>query len=543
MADKLFPTDYTEVTTTQTTDFTPVYREWEELYKIKTESLKWLDGACVESVSFVWNDMVFVLDDASTVTLVWAKTALVGTDWVWISSIIKTWTVWLVDTYTITYTDSSTSTFNVTNGTNWTNGTDGADWVDGRWIVSILKTNTVWVTDTYTITYTDSTTSTFNVTNGTNWTNGTDWEDWISFTPKWEYSSGTAYVPNDVVSYLGSSWIALQNTTGNIPSEWAYWTLNAAKGADGTGSGDISGSGTANEIAYFTAEKTIDNLPVATYPSLTELSYVKWVTSAIQTQIWNQVPKSLYDANTIIKADTDNTPAALTVWEQTLVGRKTWWVITALTPTEVRTMINVADWATANTKATWAEIDTWTDDDKYVTAKAMKDSAYLSSMSDVTAASDTVAWKIEVATTAETNTWTDNGRAVSPDGLAWSYAGTKWFSIIAVAPTTDLTVADGKAYVTIPECMNGMNLIRANAVVNTAGTTNATTIDIYNVTDSHDMLSTAISIASGWTVGTAWTVDTSYDDVATNDVLRIDVTSMSTTAPKGLMVVLEFRLP
>lgn len=45
--------------------------------------------------------------------------------------------------------------------------------------------------------------------------------------------------------------------------------------------------------------------------------------------------------------------------------------------------------------------------------------------------------------------------------------------------------------------MNGMNLVRANAVVNTAGTTNATTIDIYNVTDSHDMLSTAISIASG----------------------------------------------
>jgi hypothetical protein len=365
MADKLFPTDYTEVTTTQTTDFTPVYREWEDLYKIKTESLKWLDGACVESVSFVWNDMVFVLDDASTVTLVWAKTALVGTDWVWISSIVKTWTVWLVDTYTITYTDSSTSTFSVTNwqnGTDGTNGTDGVDWEDGRWIVSILKTNTVWVTDTYTITYTDSTTSTFNVTNGTNWTNGTDWEDWISFTPKWAYSSGTAYVPNDVVSYLGSSWIALQNTTGNTPSEWAYWTLNAAKGTDGTGSWDISGSGTANELAYFTAEKTIDNLPVATYPSLAELAHVKWVTSAIQTQIWNQVPKSLYDANTIIKADSDNTPTALTVWEQTLVGRKTWWAITALTPTEVRTMINVEDWAIANPMTTaWDIIYWWTD--------------------------------------------------------------------------------------------------------------------------------------------------------------------------------------
>ena len=88
-----------------------------------------------------------------------------------------------------------------------------------------------------------------------------------------------------------------------------------------------------------------------------------------------------------------------------------------------------------------------------------------------------------------------------------------------------------------------MNLVRANAYVNTAGTTNATTIDIYNVTDSQDMLSTAISIASGGTAGTAGTVNASYDDVATGDILRVDVTSMSTTAPKGLMVVLEFRLP
>jgi hypothetical protein len=87
-----------------------------------------------------------------------------------------------------------------------------------------------------------------------------------------------------------------------------------------------------------------------------------------------------------------------------------------------------------------------------------------------------------------------------------------------------------------------MNLVRANASVVTAGTTNATTIDIYNVTDSQDMLSTAISIASAGKVGTAGTVNASYDDVATNDVLRIDVTSASTTNAKGLQVILEFRL-
>jgi hypothetical protein len=47
----------------------------------------------------------------------------------------------------------------------------------------------------------------------------------------------------------------------------------------------ISGTGTTNELAYFTASTTISSLTTATYPSLTELSYVKGVTSSIQTQL------------------------------------------------------------------------------------------------------------------------------------------------------------------------------------------------------------------------------------------------------------------
>ena len=52
-----------------------------------------------------------------------------------------------------------------------------------------------------------------------------------------------------------------------------------------TFNGKIGGSGTTNEIAYFTAGTTLSSLTTATYPSLTELSYVKGVTSSIQTQI------------------------------------------------------------------------------------------------------------------------------------------------------------------------------------------------------------------------------------------------------------------
>lgn len=79
-----------------------------------------------------------------------------------IVSIEKTSTSGNIDTYTITYTDDTTSTFEVING---------IDGTDGRGIVSIEKTGTIGLIDTYTITYTDNTTSAFNVANGKGITN------------------------------------------------------------------------------------------------------------------------------------------------------------------------------------------------------------------------------------------------------------------------------------------------------------------------------------------------------------------------------------
>lgn len=115
------------------------------------------------------------------------------------------------------------------------------------------------------------------------------------------------------------------------------------------------------------------------------------------------------------------------------------------------------------------------------------------------------------------------------------------FQIQLVADDTD--VASQIAYVRIPSNYNGTTLQRAIADVTTAGDTNATTIQVRNMTkySSNDALSSAISIASGDTLATAGTVDASYDDVATNDLIKIYVTGVSTTAPKGLRVVLEYR--
>ena len=61
------------------------------------------------------------------------------------------------------------------------------------------------------------------------------------------------------------------------------------------------------------------------------------------------------------------------------------------------------------------------------------------------------------------------------------------------------------------------------------------------------MLSTKITIDSGETgsdtATAAAVIDASEDDIATNDLIRVDVDAISTTAAKGLVVTLEFRLP
>ena len=80
-----------------------------------------------------------------------------------IASITKTGTAGLVDTYTVTYTDGTTTTFTVTNGAKGDKGDTGAT---GNGIASITKTGTSGNVDTYTITYTNGQTTTFTVTNG-----------------------------------------------------------------------------------------------------------------------------------------------------------------------------------------------------------------------------------------------------------------------------------------------------------------------------------------------------------------------------------------
>jgi len=73
-----------------------------------------------------------------------------------------------------------------------------------------------------------------------------------------------------------------------VPSQKAVKTYvdSGLSGKQATLTNPVTGTGTNNEIAAFNSTgSTITSLTTATYPSLTELSYVKGVTASIQQQI------------------------------------------------------------------------------------------------------------------------------------------------------------------------------------------------------------------------------------------------------------------
>lgn len=75
--------------------------------------------------------------------------------------------------------------------------------------------------------------------------------------PRGSYSAVASYAKNDAVLYNGSSFVALQATTGNAPptlptTSNANWQLTAVKGTDGAGTGDIVGpSGATDDMPAF----------------------------------------------------------------------------------------------------------------------------------------------------------------------------------------------------------------------------------------------------------------------------------------------------
>ena len=165
------------------------------------------------------------------------------------------------------------------------------------------------------------------------------------------------------------------------------------------------------------------------------------------------------------------------------------------------------------------------------------------------AASTTTAGVAELAINTEVDTGSDATRAVTPDALAGSSIfGVK--SIVAqLNGTTALTTSE-KVYFRIPPSINGMNLVSVRGACGTgaAGSSSSgtPTFTVRNVTDNQQMLSTSLTIDAGEytsaTAAAAVAINATYDDVATDDLIEIAVTTAGTGVTYAT-VTLGFQLP
>jgi hypothetical protein len=111
---------------------------------------------------------------------------------------------------------------------------------------------------------------------------------------------------------------------------------------------------------------------------------------------------------------------------------------------------------------------------------------------------------------------------------------------------TAVTTGDGKIIWVVPAFLTGFNLVGVESVCTTVSSSGTPEIQIHNLTDTQDMLSTRLTIdANEYTSATAATaavINTTYDDVATGDRLRVDVDTAG-TGTKGLLLRMYFEKP
>lgn len=254
-----------------------------------------------------------------------------------------------------------------------------------------------------------------------------------------------------------------------------------------TADGFIVNAETASRVAIIDASKNIKSADTATYPSLTELSYVKGVTSAIQNQIDG-------------KASLDQA-----AYWKTLPG----------TPTRSsNTVLTITDTSNANLydlKFSRGTVFKWTDTGDSVVRMAMvKSATYSSNTVTITIVGDVL------NSTATMNTF--KYAAEKALSLKMAYAGT-------LSIQDDLT---NQVWAQMK-----LKLFGAIAHHGVAGTTNATTYSISknSLSGANFILSSDLSVSSGAVTSDLNTV-TDKLTMDIDDYLVTNCETVSTTAPR-----------
>jgi len=115
-----------------------------------------------------------------------------------------------------------------------------------------------------------------------------------------------------------------------------------------------------------------------------------------------------------------------------------------------------------------------------------------------------------------------------------AYYQTYTLEVVCLNSNQDLVTGDGVFTFPLPREVDGMNLIEIYAVVRQSSAGVVATIQIYNVTQATDMLTTKVTIdvdeKNSYTAATKPVIDTANDDVAMFDQLRVDCDVGETTA-------------
>ena len=474
------------------------------------------DGAKITSVAFSGNNIVFTLDDASTVTLTDAKLDLKGEQGD--VGAKTTGASFVGDDMVFTLDDSSTVT--LSNAKVTLKGATGLTGSAGT-ITSIIKTDTTGLVDTYTVTYNDDTTTTFTVTNGADGAGSGDTmspaTNTDSYLPQWDGANsktlkngvalpvgglaGLTEVGNKIAkttdvtaindSEIADGEIAVFNKT-NKDIRTSDKTIVTTLGADDT---TIPTSKAIADKNYLTAHQDISgkaNIASPTFTGKVTTPAIKITTGA--------------GAGKILQSDASGDAT----WETPAAGGASLW--TAITATRVsNTTCTVVGDQTAIFKK--GMIIRWTESSVDKVAMVSIPSTY-SSVTTITFIGDTMA----------------------------SVTAFKYSSLIGAEQFIARFAYAGNVGATANDVMNAyyatepMKVIGADLQVGTAGTTNATTIDINKAGTS--MFTTKPTLAT--TIASSplpFTSDTT-SALALGDRVSIDVDAIQTTNSVDLYVQL-----
>lgn len=130
---------------------------------------------------------------------------------------------------------------------------------------------------------------------------------------------------------------------------------------------------------------------------------------------------------------------------------------------------------------------------------------------------------------------------------SWSVPDIRFVTIQVTDPNgSAITTGDGKAYWAVPAGLNGYRIAAVQADLTTVSSSGAVNVDLWEVVDGVDILSTNLTIdaneRSSATAATPAVIDAANDDLATGNQVRVDIDGAGTGA-KGLMVHLTLYGP